>query len=166
MYMAAVLAVVMIIWIIGVMMAGGWGVLSMMWDSPSFVMILVMGGAVVAAAGFWKDFLNAFRLAMGKRRQVGLTEWKRAKEAVELFSRALRYGSFFIALLQFTAVSAVTMNEPQVQWITLVMAALPLLYAYAVNILLLPIKGRIAINMIEYMQKPGESDEITEEGSR
>ena len=108
---------------------------------------------------------NAFRLTMGKKKAAGLAEWKRAKEAVELLGTTLRYGGIFIALVQLVSVSWINAEmqaeDGNIWWMTLAIASLPILYGYAVSILLLPIGSRISIYIIEYMQKPEEGKDIT-----
>ena len=70
-------------------------------DIPSLLMILLIGASVLIASGLWKDFVNAFRFTMGKGKKAGLSERKRAREAVELLMKAVRYGGAFIALMNF-----------------------------------------------------------------
>lgn len=166
MYLVAVLVVVLLVWAISAVLSGGMAGLSMMLDLWPMLLLLGMGISILAATGLGKDFGNAFRLTMGKRKLAGLTEWKRAKEAVELVGTTLRYGGFFIALAQLISVSWINAElqpgEEQVWWLTLSIAALPVLYGYAVSILLLPIRSRISICILEYMQKPGAGKEIIE----
>lgn len=164
MYVIAVFAVVMLIWVIGAIMAGGPGGFLFTLDLPSLAMILVVGVSVLAVAGFRKDFGNAFRLTMKKGKQAGLIEWKRAKEAVELFMTTVRYGGIFISLLQFVSVALYNMREESpIWWSNLAVVVLTPLYAYAVNLLLLPIRSRINVNIIEYMQGMGEAEEAHRE---
>lgn len=170
MYLAAVLVVILLVWAISTVLSGGMAGLSMILDLWPMLLLLVMGASVLASAGLRKDFGNAFRLTMGKRKQAGLTEWKRAKEAVELLGTTLRYGGFFIALAQLISVSRINTElqpgEENVWWLTLTIAALPVLYGYTVSILLLPIRSRIRICILEYMQKPEAGKEIIEEGEK
>lgn len=162
MYMLAVLAVVLLVWIISTVLSGGMAGVSMMWDFWPMLLLLAMGVSILVSTGFWKDCGNAFRLTMGKKRQAGLTEWKRAKEAVELLGTTLRYGGIFISLVQFISVSWMNIGmqpgEENIWWMTITIAGLPILYGYAVSILLLPISSRISIHIIEYMQKPEDGN--------
>lgn len=165
MYLLAVLAVILLVWAIGAVLSGGVAGLSMMLDLWPMLLLLAMGISVLVATGFRKDFGNAFRLTMGKKKAAGLAEWKRAKEAVELLGTTLRYGGIFIALVQLVSVSWINAEmqaeDGNIWWMTLAIASLPILYGYAVSILLLPISSRISIYIIEYMQKPEEGKDIT-----
>ncbi len=165
MYLLAVLAVILLVWAIGAVLSGGVAGLSMMLDLWPMLLLLAMGISVLVATGFRKDFGNAFRLTMGKKKAVGLAEWKRAKEAVDLLGTTLRYGGIFIALVQLVSVSWINSGmqteDGNIWWMTLAIASLPILYGYAVSILLLPISSRISIYIIEYMQKPEEGKDIT-----
>lgn len=164
MYMLAVFVVVMMIWVMGAITAGGPRGFTSTIDAPSLAMILLIGVSVLAASGFWKDFKNAFRLAMKKEKQAGLIEWKRAKEAVELLMAAVRYGGIFVALLQFISLAFYNMTEESpVWWGNLAVVVVTPLYAYAVNILLLPVRSRINVNIIEYMQGMEEREEAHRE---
>ena len=69
------------------------------------------GGLI--ASGLWKDFVNAFRFTMGKGKKAGLSERKRAREAVELLMKAVRYGGAFIALMNFANIY----NTPDDPWV-------------------------------------------------
>ncbi len=136
----------------------GWGNFWVMFDFPSLMMVALIGISTLAASGLWKDFLNAFRLAVGKRKNAGLSEWKRAKEAVELFMKAVKYGGFFIALMEFVNLY----NTPDDPWIwraNLVVMSLVVLYAFGINVLLLPIRSRLSVNVIEYMQNGEEYED-------
>ena len=157
--MAWLFFVAMMVFIIfwaGIM--AGWGNFWVMFDFPSLMMVALIGISTLAASGLWKDFLNAFRLAVGKKKNAGLSEWKRAKEAVELFMKAVKYGGFFIALMEF----ANLYNTPDDPWIwraNLVVMSLVVLYAFGINVLLLPIRSRLSVNVIEYMQNGEEYEE-------
>ena len=127
-------------------------------DFPSLALILLIGISVLAASGLWRDFVNAFRFTMGKNKKAGLSEWKRAKEAVELFMKAAKYGGIFIALMNFSNIYKIP-DDPWVWRANLVVMSLTLLYAYAVNVLLLPVRSRLNIGIIEYMQDGDDSEE-------
>lgn len=140
----------------------GWVDFTAGWDFPSMVMIVLIGISALAASGLWRDFLNAFGLTVGKRKNAGLSEWKRAKEAVELFMKSIRYGSFFLALIEFIHIYNLP-DDSLVLRANLVVMSLVLLYAYGMNVLLLPIKSRLDVGMIEYMQD-GDDKEESDEG--
>lgn len=131
------------------LMSGGMNIAVL--DVPSLALVLLIGAGALTASGLWKDFLNAFRLTMGKNKKVGLSEWKRAKEAMELLMKAVRYGGVFIALMNFTNIYHIP-DDPWVWRANLVVMSLTLLYAYAVNVLLLPVRSRLNVGIIEYMQ--------------
>ncbi len=131
-------------------------------DIPSLLMILLIGASVLIASGLWKDFVNAFRFTMGKEKKAGLSERKRAREAVELLMKAVRYGGVFIALMNFANIYN-TPDDPWVWRANLVVISLTLLYAYAVNVLLLPVRSRLNVGIIEYMQTGDDGEKKEDE---
>lgn len=139
--------------------ASAWGLsnVTMLFDVPSLLLLMIIGISMLLAAGLGKDFLAAFRLALGKEGQAGLRERQRAVEAVELFMKSLRYGGVFGLVLQF--ISIYGLLEDAAMWSVhlSVLLILPL-YAYAINLLLLPVKSRLKLGMIEYMQEAGTED--------
>lgn len=132
-------------------------------DIPSLLLLMIIGIPMLLATGLGKDFIAAFRLALGKEKEAGLETRKRAMEAVELFMKTMRYGGMFTALLQFLAICTYNELDPAAWRASLGVLSIALLYAYAINLLLMPIKSRLNIGIIEYMQNVGTDREEGEE---
>lgn len=165
MYILSIIGLVLVVLFVECSMWGIENSLAVLVDPPSLTLLLIIGAAMLLAAGLGKDFLAAFRLAFGRERQAGLRERKRAAEAVELFMKAMRYGSIFTVLLQFIAMH--NLMKDTAQWsIYLSVLFLAMLYAYIINLLLLPVKSRLNLGIIEYMQGPGAEEGMKETGSR
>ena len=161
MYILAIFGVIVVVVLTALMtqgMSGGW---IMMIDFPSLFLLVLIGVPVLLASGLGKDFINAFHLALGKEKQAGLTELKRASEAADCFMKVIRYGSVFIAVLEFINIYNVA-DDPQLWRANLVVTSTVLLYAFAINILMLPVKYRLNTKVINYMES-AEEPEKTEE---
>jgi len=159
MYWICFIVMMIIIVSIAGLMSGGMNIAVL--DLPSLLMILLIGISVLVAAGLWKDFVNAFRFTMGKDKKAGLSERKRSMEAVECLMKAVRYWGVFLALMNFANIYN-TPDDPWVWRANLVVISLTLLYAYAVNVLLLPVRSRLSVGIIEYMQTGDEYGEKKE----
>lgn len=159
MYMMIAIGLVIVVLIVAAV-SWGLGNLTMLLDTSSFLMLLIIGISVLLASGLGKDFLAAFCIALGREKQTGLRERKRAAEAVELFARAVRYGSVFGIALQFICIHSIMGEEGKWMVHLSVLLLLPL-YAYAMNLMLLPIKSRLELGIIECMQEP-EEDSMAE----
>ncbi len=159
MYILSIIGLILVVLFVECSVWGLESGLGMLIDFPSFLLLMIIGAAMLLAAGMGKDFLAAFRLALGREKQAGLRERKRAVEAVELFMKAMRHGSIFAALLQFVAIYS--LMEDTTKWsIYLSVLLLTVLYAYAVNLLLLPVKSRLNLGIIEYMQETGMEESV------
>lgn len=135
----------------------GWGI--MLLDFPSLLLLLLITIPVLLASGLGKDFVNAFRLFFGKKGKGGLTERKKAVEALNVFMKALRYGGIFVVLLQFVGLSNITEEFDVLVWLlNMAVMIIPLLYAYVLNLLLLPIRSRLNKEIIDYMKDTDEEE--------
>ena len=132
--------------------------LSNLVDMPSLLALIVIGVSMLLAAGLGKDFMAAFRLALGKEQQTGLEARKRALEAVRLFMKTMRYGGGFFTLLPLIDIFMIG-DKIAGGMANVAVALVVLLYAYAANLLLLPIQSRLEIGIIEYMNTEADEKE-------
>ncbi len=140
--------------------AAAWGIHNPVWllDTPSFLLLMIIGISMLLATGLGKDFLTAFGLAFGKDCKAGLRERQRAAQAVELFMKAVRYGAGFGVALQL--ISLTRLLEDMAAWgVNISVILILFVYAYAMNLLLLPVKSRLQLGIIEYMQEIGDAQE-------
>lgn len=159
MYVLIVIGLLVVVMLVEISVWNLGSSLTMLIDAPSLVLLMIIGVSMLLAAGLGKDFLAAFRLALGKEKQaVGLRERKRAVEAVELFMKTMRYGGVFSVILQLIAISSL-MKDVAMWGIYLSVIFVALVYAYAVNLLLLPVKSRLNLGIIEYVQGVESEDD-------
>ncbi len=161
MYMMIAIGLAIVIFMVAAIF-WGLGDITMLFDTPSLLLLLIIGISVLLASGLGKDFLAAFSIALGRQKRAGLRERKRAAEAVELFAEAVRYGSVFGIVLQFICFHNIIGEDGKWLIHLSVLFLLPL-YAYAMNLLLLPIKSRLQLGIIECMQQP-EKDSGADDG--
>ena len=58
-------------------------------DPISLVVLLMVGIPVLISTGLMKDFNNAFKLGLSKKKEATIREVKRAIEAVALFQKVM-----------------------------------------------------------------------------
>ena len=155
-YIAVILSIVIFCFMVGVGLPGGWEIILM--DFPSLLLLLLVTFPILIMSGLGKDFINAFRLFFGNQKKGIFAERKKAIEAVDLVMGTLQKGGIFTVILQTVGYFAMTSSLDAGKWhADLAVLFIPLLYAYMFNLLLLPIKGRINKEIIEYML---DEDEI------
>lgn len=128
-----------------------------LFDAPSLIIILLICIPMLISSGLLKDFNNAFRIALSRKKEAGLTEIKRAIEAVSLTIKTLFYSSFFLFAISLTAIlrnlSDLTGLGPN-----LTVAFLTCIYSLALALVLLPIKSILTVRAIEFMQQPEDEN--------
>lgn len=181
MYLLSFLAVVVVsVFTIGLTVGGvtgSWGGAYLYFDTWSFAMLIILCVPILIGSGLFKDFNNAFRLAVkikakteteetevkqetkkkGKT-EASLPEVKHAIEAVSLVRKVLIAGGTFIVLLSLIAIFAYLNPEyyesgMHVVGINTAVALLPLVYAFAVDIFLLPIESRLKVRLNDMMHQ-------------
>lgn len=155
MYLLVILGVILIFAFVGMGFPNGWIVMFL--DVPSMLVLLLITLPVLLASGLGKDFMNSFYLFFGKKGQRGLTERKRAVEALDVVIKALRYGGIFATLLQFAVLCNAFEEFDFQKWqASMAVLIIPLIYAYMLILLLLPIRGRLNKDIINYMKDADE----------
>lgn len=131
------------------------------WDTPSLLIILLICIPILVSAGLFKDFNNAFRIALNKKKDRSLIEIKRAIEAVNLAIRTLLCSGLFLFILSLflilRGIDDLSMLGPHIA-----VAILICFYSLAMAIILLPIKSILEIKVIEFMPEPAEKAEQKE----
>ena len=151
MHLLVVVGVVAVFLFVEGMGQGDPGWITMLLDSPSLIVLLFITISVLLSSGLLKDFSNAFRLFFGKKRQGETAEKKKAVEALDVVMKSLHYGAVFAILLQFTVLCNVMEPDNNVWWFNMAVLFIPLLYAYILNLLLLPIRSRLNKEVIDYL---------------
>lgn len=152
---------------------GNWDYVFYYFDLGSFVLLILLCVPILIGSGLFWDFNNAFRLAIRtkekveernekedknekqkvkKRKEVSLLEIKHAIEAVSLVRKVLITGGIFLVLLTLVEVfSYLIPGSEEGFGPNLSITILPLLYAFAIDLFLLPIEARLKVrqnNMI------------------
>ncbi len=151
MFILSFAAVILIMIAMLAFSGGGLGSVLLFVDVPSLLLLLVLTIPILLSSGLWKDFNNAFRIGMGKRKVTTIAEIKRALEAIILVKNTLIYGAVFISI--FTAILILKqLDDISTLGPNLAVMLITLLYALATNIVLLPLKSRLQIMLMEHIQ--------------
>ena len=151
MYIFSILAVVLLM-IIMMACTGslGMSMLACYIDMPSLILLIVLCVPMLISSGLMKDFNRAFKIGITKNKEVSLTEIKRSIEAVELVMKVLIYGAVFILIFTLIIILR-SLNDLSHLGPNLAVAVLPLIYALALELILIPLKSRLRIKMMEFM---------------
>ncbi|MDE6617393.1 MAG: hypothetical protein K2K35_12575, partial [Lachnospiraceae bacterium] len=84
MYILAVIGVICSVVLLNVATEEGFSNMLIYYDVISMLQLVVLIVPILAAAGLVKDFNNALKLALGKKKAESILQLKRAKEAVRL----------------------------------------------------------------------------------
>ena len=150
MYILSILSVIAMFLLTIGMSSAGIGVISYYIDMPSLIILLILCFPMLISSGLLKDFNRAFHIVMSKNRETSLNEIKRSIEAVDLVIKILTIGGAFIAVASFILVLALV-ETPEQLGPNLAVTILSLVYALAFALILLPLKSRLKVKMIEYM---------------
>lgn len=128
-------------------------------DLSSLLLVLLLAVPILISAGLFRDFNNAFRIALGQKKN-SLVEIKRALEAVNLMVRTFLCTGLFLFLVSMITVLH-RMNTPESLGPAISVSLLCFIYGTAMALLLLPVKAILQVRIIEFM--PEQEDEIPKE---
>lgn len=155
MYLFAILGVILSGVFLTFLSSNGFSSLTYYWDIVSLVIIFIITVPILFASGLHKDFNHAFSFTIGKKKPRSLIEIKRAKSSIALVGRTLigagtfcTIGSSIIVFMEQTDVLTIFRN--------CAVTSLTLLYALALNFLLLPIYYMLDTEISEYMHNEEE----------
>ena len=97
MYFLSLLGVIITTELISFFTNGRW---DRMFDVMSLLILLLLVIPILISSGLSKDFSNAFRYSIGKKKPEKLLELKRAKEAVSLVIWTTVSASVFVTMAQ------------------------------------------------------------------
>lgn len=162
MYLLLIVGLIVFFVVAGMGFPGGWAIGLI--DLTSLLMLLFISIPILLISGLGKDFLNAFRLFFGKKKQSGLVEKKKAVEAMDLMMKALIYSGIFIVIVQFVGLGfSLESFDREILVPNLMVLPIPLFYSLILDLLLLPIKGRLSKESIDHMEVIDEEEEKVEE---
>lgn len=149
MYLLALLSVILVtgytIVICG--FSAGW---EAMFDLATIIMLVLLVVPMLFASGLLKDFNNAFRFVIGKKKAESLIELKRAKEAVKFTSKVVVVGSAFLSFLQ-SIIILYTVDELSELGPNFAVMILTVVYGLTVRLLLLPMESILNVKIQEFI---------------
>lgn len=151
MYLIAILGVILSAFLMASSAGAGMELWRNYIDLTSLVLVLVIAFPTLIAAGLFRDFNGAFRIALEKNNNKSLTEMKRALEAVELFMKSVLYAGIFTFLFTCIIILRMLVDLAYVGP-NLSVALLTLIYAMVINLVLMPVRYRIKVKIIEFMK--------------
>lgn len=128
-------------------------------DLSSLLLVLLLAVPILISAGLFRDFNNAFRIALGQKKN-SLVEIKRALEAVNLMIRTFLCTGLFLFLVSMITVLH-RLDTPATLGPAISVSLLCFIYGTAMVLLLLPVKAILQVRIIEFM--PEQEDEIPTE---
>lgn len=152
MYILSIIAVIAVIILSGWYNQGLWGYLI---DTPSFLLILILWIPIMLSSGLFGDLGKAFQFAVGGKKIKKCSELKRAEEAVTLAIKTLLASGALIAavplITYFRNITDVAKIGPSI-----IVTILPMVYTIGFSIILLPLRSRIRVKIIEFMVETEE----------
>lgn len=151
MYILSVLIMILSIFLLAV--TGETGLLGAFrfFDVVSMLAVIITFIPMMAASGLLKDFNNAFKLTIGKKKEESILELKRAKEAVRFAGKLFIITGIITSLIGFIMASYDCTNIRSFM-VNMSVALLTVFYGLVFYICLLPIQERIEIKISEFMQ--------------
>lgn len=152
MYLLAILGVILLVVLGGGVTQTGFSSLLACLDSMSFLLIIVIVIPVMASMGMLKDLNHAFRLTLGRRKAESLRELKRAKLAITYLIKCLIFAGVVGTLLGIIQVLSLYNEETRMLSASLGVAVCPLLYAFVIAIILVPLEAGLEQKILEFME--------------
>lgn len=121
-------------------------------DFVTFLFLVLFLVPLLISGGLLKDFQNAFRLGIGRKKAASLSELKRAKEAVSLTIKVMLVLSVFICAVQGIYV-IYNMDDLTLLGPSFSVALLSLVYGMGMALALFPLQARINIKIQEFISE-------------
>lgn len=132
--------------------SSGIGVLINYMDVTSLLILFILCIPILISSGLIKDFNNGFRILFKKGKQTNLAEIKRAVEAVELTMKILLYSGMFSFLFSVVIILDISKDIASFGG-NLSVSLVSLTYALAINMVLHPIRTKLKVKLIDYIQE-------------
>lgn len=121
-------------------------------DPISLVILLLVGIPVLISTGLMKDFNNAFKLGLSKKREGTVREVKRAIEAVALFQKVMITTgiiSFFMCAV------LVLIQKPEYESLlaSMAVALISPLYASVIALILQPLEVSLKLKLQDMLHE-------------
>lgn len=121
-------------------------------DTPSILLILLITIPMLLSAGLLKDFNNAFRFVVGKKKVENIKELRRSVEAVSLAIKVTLFSGVLISVIQCVVILG-TLDNPEKLGPMLCVSILAVVYALGLSLLMLPLRTQLQVKIIEYLSE-------------
>ncbi len=152
MYLLAILGVILSALLMGMFSPDGIASLSSCLDLFALLLIVIIVIPVMASMGMLKDLNHAFRLTLGRKAAGSLRELKRAKTAMVYLMRCVLLAGVTGTLAGIMQVLSTSEGEVGILTASMGVAVCPLLYAFVIVLVLLPIDARLEHRIVEFME--------------
>ena len=130
-------------------------------DFPTLILLLIICVPFLISTGLIKDFNNAFRIVLSRKKKTTLIELKRAVEAVSLTIKSLLCTGILISVMSLFMMLH-TLDTPESIGPKISVCILSIIYVCVFILILLPLRSTLNLRIIEYMQEDNaESEEKT-----
>lgn len=148
-----IISIVVLIVVLSLMMSfSNPGILLYMIDLPSIIILIIVSIPLLFASGLMKDFLKSFSIVLERNKEISLIQLKKSMEAVGMAIQTNFYAGGFIAIISIIIVLK-DLNSLDYLGPNLVVAILPLMYAFAINIVLISIKYKLKLKILQFTQE-------------
>ena len=151
MYILSIITLVLSIFLLAITGQTGLSGAFRFFDVVSMLAIIVTFIPMMAASGLFKDFNNAFKLTIGKKKEESILELKKAKDAVKFAGKLFIITGIITSLIGFIMASYDCTNVRSFM-VNMSVALLTIFYGLVFYICLLPIQVRLEIKISEFMQ--------------
>ena len=153
MYLVSVICVILLTAVMcGTLGMGASPVFYRFYDFHTIIFLVLFLVPLLISGGLLKDFSNAFRLVIGKKKAVDLPELKRAKEAVNLTIKIMVVVAVFICAIQSIFI-LYSMDDLSKLGPSLSVILLSLIYGMGTALVLLPLQARLNIMIQEFISE-------------
>ena len=153
MYLLSILCVILLVGVMGII---SWGMdasyILRFVDFNTLLFLVLFLIPLLSSGGLLKDFNNAFRLGIGKKKAASLMELKRAKESVSLTIKILLAVSAFIGSIQGVFI-LYNMDDPSFLGPYFSVVLLTVVYGMGIILILLPLQAKLNIKIQEYISE-------------
>lgn len=156
MYILAVLGVILAVLLNTVLTENGIASAISYFDVVSILQFVIIIIPVLAAAGLLKDFNNALRLTIGRKKADSILQLKRAKEAVKLAGNTSLASGAMSTCCGFiiNAHNCITIKGTDIDSLVAgtAVSVITMLYGLILYLFLLPVKSKLEVQISEFMQ--------------
>ncbi len=121
-------------------------------DPISLVVLLMVGIPVLISTGLMKDFNNAFKLGLSKKKEGTIREVKRAIEAVALFQKVI-ITTGIVAFFMSVIVVLIQRPEYEILMPSMAVASIAPLYASVIALILQPLEVSLKLRLQDMLHE-------------